>query len=401
MHSEIVLYVFISNSLHPSSSRHLGFIVSAVAGFDGTIPDETGNHSYVRRELRRNIANEATPDASASKTMPPRPVPQREGLFRQMSSQSAVAGAANALVERERGGGLFVDDPAFLTEWSVQAIDLVRRTLKAASGGRVPIPHDENWSHYFSKGGDHQGQLIVDAGDGAVTSLPLWVGEAPFRKADLTESEHSTASLEQRPGLVVTDLPLLIEEVSDLLNVMEDILALQRRRRLAKFRPPPWLRRNWYVVTTLAPPISYILYKITRRETISLVVQKIRDFFRDHLREPLVAIFNEIWKGRESFSDKEARREAMESLKKMIRSWLDDTFPTMPEAKRIELSNAMDVTLIEQQKVESMKTFFEINNVIRMSFIEMQYMKKVRSIQSKRRKKSVENQSLTPHVACT
>jgi len=49
----------------------------------------------------------------------------------------------------------------------------------------------------------------------------------------------------------------------------------------------------------------------------------------------------------------------------------------MPEAQRAELSEAMDVTLLEQQKVESMKTFFEINNVIRMSFIEMQYMKKV------------------------
>lgn len=70
--------------------------------------------------------------------------------------------------------------------------------------------------------------------------------------------------------------------------------------------------------------------------------------------------------------------EAIESLKKMIRSWLDDTFPLMAEAKRAELSEAMDVTLVEQQKVESMKTFFEINNVIRMSFIEMQYMKKVR-----------------------
>lgn len=70
--------------------------------------------------------------------------------------------------------------------------------------------------------------------------------------------------------------------------------------------------------------------------------------------------------------------EAIESLKKMLRSWLDDTFPLMPEAKRQELSDAMDVTLLEQKKVESMKTFFEINNVIRMSFIEMQYMKKVR-----------------------
>lgn len=69
--------------------------------------------------------------------------------------------------------------------------------------------------------------------------------------------------------------------------------------------------------------------------------------------------------------------EAIESLKKMIKSWLDDTFPDMPDVEKHRISEAMDVTLVEQQKVESMKTFFEINNVIRMSFIEMQYMKKV------------------------
>lgn len=62
----------------------------------------------------------------------------------------------------------------------------------------------------------------------------------------------------------------------------------------------------------------------------------------------------------------------------MIRSWLDDTFPEMPVKERIELSENMDVALLEQKKEESMKTFFEINNVIRMSFIEMQYMKKAR-----------------------
>lgn len=93
------------------------------------------------------------------------------------------------------------------------------------------------------------------------------------------------------------------------------------------------------------------------------------------------ARFNEVWKGRESFSDKKARMEAIESLKKMIRSWLDDTFPEMPESERVAMAEAMDVSMIERKKEESMKTFYEINNVIRMSFIEMQYMKKVRVIQ--------------------
>jgi hypothetical protein len=88
--------------------------------------------------------------------------------------------------------------------------------------------------------------------------------------------------------------------------------------------------------------------------------------------------FLEIWKGRESFSDNKARAEAIETLKKMIESWLDDFFPQMPKEKRVEMAQAMDMSLIEQKKEDSMKAFYEINNVIRMSFIEMQYMKKVR-----------------------
>ena len=69
--------------------------------------------------------------------------------------------------------------------------------------------------------------------------------------------------------------------------------------------------------------------------------------------------------------------EAIETLKKMIRSWLDDTYPEMPGEKRQRMAQNMDVSLIEVKKEESMKTFYEINNVVRMSFIEMQYMKKV------------------------
>jgi hypothetical protein len=79
--------------------------------------------------------------------------------------------------------------------------------------------------------------------------------------------------------------------------------------------------------------------------------------------------------GRESFSDQRARNVAMDALKSMIRSWLDETYPTMPEAERKRMAEAMDISLLEKKKEESMKTFYEINNVVRMSFIEMQYMK--------------------------
>jgi hypothetical protein len=59
--------------------------------------------------------------------------------------------------------------------------------------------------------------------------------------------------------------------------------------------------------------------------------------------------------------------EAIASLKKMIRSWLDDTFPEMPEVERASMADAMDVSMVERKKEESMKTFYEINNVMYVS----------------------------------
>lgn len=81
-------------------------------------------------------------------------------------------------------------------------------------------------------------------------------------------------------------------------------------------------------------------------------------------------------KERESISDHEARVEVIESLKKMIRSWLDETFPEMDERERGNRAERMDMSLIEQTKEENMKTIYELNSVVRMSFIEMQFIKK-------------------------
>lgn len=71
--------------------------------------------------------------------------------------------------------------------------------------------------------------------------------------------------------------------------------------------------------------------------------------------------------------------ETINVLKKMIESWLAEFYPQMSPEERSRMAHAMDLSLIENKKEESMKTFFEINNVVRMSFIEMQYMKKVGS----------------------
>jgi len=60
----------------------------------------------------------------------------------------------------------------------------------------------------------------------------------------------------------------------------------------------------------------------------------------------------------------------------MISSWLDENHPDIPALERLKMAERMDITLIERQKTESLKNLFELNKAIRLSFIEMQFMKK-------------------------
>ena len=87
----------------------------------------------------------------------------------------------------------------------------------------------------------------------------------------------------------------------------------------------------------------------------------------------------EVWKGRENMSDKKARVEVIAGLKEMIRSWLDENHPEIPVGERTRMAEIMDISLIERQKTESMKTVFQLNQAVRLSFIEMQFIKKVRA----------------------
>lgn len=85
-------------------------------------------------------------------------------------------------------------------------------------------------------------------------------------------------------------------------------------------------------------------------------------------------------KDRDTIIDHKARLDAIESLKKMIESWLEETFSdTFSEDEIRSRAESMDMSLIEQRKEENMKTIYEINSVVRMSLIEMQFIKKVRA----------------------
>ena len=49
----------------------------------------------------------------------------------------------------------------------------------------------------------------------------------------------------------------------------------------------------------------------------------------------------------------------------------------MPEEERARRALAMDMSLIEAQKEQSIKTIYELNTVIRLSLIGVQFIKKV------------------------
>jgi hypothetical protein len=345
---------------------------------------------------------------------------------------------ANVFVKNMHDGRIFIDDPA-LAEWSVDAMGIIRRQLYRAANGMVVLPYSENWaegddaiateasgsgSFLFKSYSDDEPPLLPYEKDTPHRKFPLWASLSPRSMPpvdDLFETEQQQ-QIEQR--MTISDLPLMVSEVSDLLSVMENVMNIQRARRLEKLKPPRWLRRNWYMSAVAAPAVAYLCFKMRANgygwEVVKNVAQKIMSFFREHVTEPLSAMYvvsglvfvydilshciytvrtfsessqpllllynlsflvfsiADLLKGTENISDREARKVTIDNLKIMIQNWLDDNYPNMPAAERAMRAQAMDISLIEAKKSESLNSIYEINNVIRMSFIEAQFIKKVR-----------------------
>jgi len=219
------------------------------------------------------------------------------GVFRRSSQAQVYAG-------KKHGEGIFVDDPAFLAEWSVEAIALVRRLLFRAGNGRVPIPCETNWIKEDASphhGGDNE-PAKRNAGF-RLRRLPLWASEVAVQRGhDATPPPNSntttSSSLQIYPDakvrITITDVPLLVAEVEELLDIMEGMMGIQRQRRLERLRPPSWLRSNWYIVATVAPSLAFLFRRLRTKgygkQAIRFVVQKVSTFFRERVVDPVVAM---------------------------------------------------------------------------------------------------------------
>jgi len=303
-------------------------------------------------------------------------------------------------VSNSPGGSIVVDQEA-LTTWSIDAIRVIRDQLYRAVGSGVrELPFVENWpreKRHFRDGGDGNGDAATAAFVNEL-DLPLWAREKSPSRSDVETSDASrraaadaaaTESVNVSPSsnislsnIIISDLNNMSNEVSALLQSIEVHLEQQRARRLHRLRPRSRLRRNWYLFAIGMPIGTYALYKLTKEHGGFYLLQrcfaKMADIYRDHVFEPLESIYQEIFTrtGRIDVTDRKARMDTIESLKRMIRSWLEEYFPKMPLEEKIERAETMDISLIEERFEESIKHIYELNSVVRMSLIEMQFIKK-------------------------
>lgn len=205
---------------------------------------------------------------------------------------------ANVLVKRGHGGGIFTDDPSFLAEWSVEAIALVRRQLLRASNGTVALPCEDNWKAIVDGtsplvtigdeeendddyGADQQGRLKL---------LPVWASQIPLALDNISEA----ASQDDNYRYTISDLPSMAGETAKILDMVEDVMEMQKRRRLDRLREPGWLQRNWFIAAGIIPPLALFSYRFARhgfgREFLMDVSHRIGTFFSERVKQPVFAM---------------------------------------------------------------------------------------------------------------
>ncbi|KAL7538004.1 hypothetical protein ACHAXR_008212, partial [Thalassiosira sp. AJA248-18] len=312
--------------------------------------------------------------------------PEKQKLMKIFNHSSFVG----KNVKNSPGGSIVVDQNA-LTTWSIDAIRVIRDQLYRAipASQAKELPFVEHWprerSHFHNAGGD--ADATADTGAHEI-DLPLWAEQvSTVNDPSLSDASRAAAAAVKSRGdnnssVIIADLNLMSNEVGALLQSVEIHLEQQRVRRLNRLRPASRLRRNWYLIAVGLPVGVYAIHKLTKEHggffLLKTCITKITDIYREHVSEPLSSIYQELFtkSGRIDVTDRKARIDAIESLKRMIRSWLEESFPKMDIEEQIQRAETMDISLIEEKMEESIKHIYELNSVVRMSLIEMQFIKK-------------------------
>lgn len=194
-------------------------------------------------------------------------------------------------------------------------MELIRNLLVRASNGQVRLPYEQNWIiHDGTTAKDAPARVpsfgqLSDSGDKGPEQpmftvshrhLPAWARWAPKRNPNdegMDQSAYFESGDEAPLGeeeVVISNLPLMAAEVSQLLNSIEEIMPIQRHRRLRKLRVPSMFRRRWYLTAVGAPIVSYVSYNLIKKgmgsKVLRLAISKIVQFFHERVYQPTLAM---------------------------------------------------------------------------------------------------------------
>ena len=192
--------------------------------------------------------------------------------------------------------------------------------------------------------------------------------------------------VEGETRIEIVDVKGMCEEVEALVDCMDSYMECQRERRLEKLRGLGGWRRRWYYIFAIPVFLTGAVMVRHRwgeiKDMMEKVMVKMNTFYIEHVKEPIDYLYTEFFtsKVRDKITDRAALEETRNALKRMLHTWHEDTYPNMKVEERVKRSDGMDVSLIEAEFEEGVttKTIQNIitGDIVRMSLIEMQFLKK-------------------------
>lgn len=149
-------------------------------------------------------------------------------------------------------------------------------------------------------------------------------------------------------------------------------------------QPSP-LRRKWFPVSiaTFCVLGGCVYFYRHRQELIELrthVIRAVKDFFMEHMFDPLRAIVEEVILNKKpEIQDPAALLDTKESLRRMLDQFLADTQPLMPLIDRQTTVQNMDMSVVsvqfEKEIPKAMRNILS-GDIVRMLLIQVQFIKK-------------------------
>ncbi len=223
-------------------------------------------------------------------------------------------------------------------------------------------------------------RLLLDSKSSRVWSRNTW------SKLGRVLGESNAAKIFCRYG-DDENTPVSEEDIGQLRDARMQDLSTE----LGPAAAPFWW--NWYYRKAFVFPYNIVaiplfatalLVMLAKRKLVvraaSTAWSSLSDFFYSHIFEPCRAILGEVLFRRQvDRVDKAALAQSRDSLKKMLKSYYDETLPNLSAKKRSELASNMDMGPVSEQFSECAN--YAITNTIkgelpRLALIRMQFVEK-------------------------